>query len=210
MFLIKFRAKKIMTPQVRIECNHYQSSLFFFHHRWPIANSRSIQAILRKFGLDRPRFFARILEMVGAQTWEEQRKYRVGKLAACLHEALVAPDGGRRVSLTGSLVRWSNLRTTRSKEAFRIIALALCQHESFENDTRGVRFWTKKTVEEAVRLVVKRHKICPPTGPGFDWDAWFKDQSKVIHKLCRSAARNRLATMDELQTLPVDQEDRFN
>ena len=137
-----------MTPQVRIECNHYQSSLFFFHHRWPIANSRSIQAILRKFGLDRPRFFARILEMVGAQTWEEQRKYRVGKLAACLHEALVAPDGGRRVSLTGSLVRWSNLRTTRSKEAFRIIALASCQHESFENDTRGVRFWTKKQLKK--------------------------------------------------------------
>lgn len=148
--------------------------------------------------------------MIGSQTWEEQRKSRVRKLAACLHEALVAPDGGRRVSLTGSLVQWSNLRTTRSKEAFRIIAQASYQHESFENDTRGVRFWTKKTVEEAVRLVVKRRKICPPTGPGFAWDAWFKDQSRVIHKLCRRAARNRLATMDELQTLPFGQEDRFN
>lgn len=148
--------------------------------------------------------------MVGAQTWEEQRKWRVGKLAACLHQALVAADGGRRIALTGSLVGWSNLRTRSSKEAFRIIAQASCELQSFENDTRGARFWTKKTVEEAVRLVVKKNKICPPTGPGFDWDTWFKDQSKVIHQLCRRAARNRLATMDELQTVPFDQEDRFN
>ena len=104
----------------------------------------------------------------------------------------------------------SNLRARSSKEAFRIIAQASCELQSFENDTRGARFWTKKTVEEAVRLVVKKNKICPPTGPGFDWDTWFKDQSKVIHQLCRRAARNRLATMDELQTVPFDQEDRFN
>ena len=149
--------------------------------------------------------------MPEGQRWREQRAIRVNKLANSLYEALVAPDGGRRISLTGSLVGWSSLRTTRSKEAFRVIVQAsFPEGESFlQNDVRGRRFWTKKTVEEAIRLVVKREKLCPPTGPGFEWNAWFKDQSSLVHKLCQRAARNRLGSMDELQTVPYEAEDRF-
>ena len=149
--------------------------------------------------------------MPEGQRWREQRAIRVKRLANSLYDALVAPDGGRRISLTGSLVGWSSLRTTRSKEAFRVIVQASFPEEQpfFENDVRGRRFWTKKTVEEAVRLLVKREKLCPPTGPGFDWNAWFKDQSSVIHNLCQRAARNRLGSMDELQTMPYEEEDSF-
>ena len=49
-----------------------------------------------------------------AQMWKDERSYRVRRLADSLHEALVAPDGGRRISLTGSLVGWTNLRSHES------------------------------------------------------------------------------------------------
>ena len=76
------------------------------------------------------------------------------------------PDGGRRISLTGSLVGWSSLRTTRPKEAFQVIVQAsfLEGGPVLQNDVvRGLRFWTKKTVQEAIRLLVKRNKLRPPT-----------------------------------------------
>ena len=147
-----------------------------------------------------------------AQTWKDQRSYRVRRLADSLHEALVAPDGGRRISLTGSLVGWTNLRSHESKNFFGIImkaSLGEVAENDNHNPNRERRFWTKRTVEEAVRLLAKRHKICPPTGPGFEWNEWFKAQSESIHNLCQRASRNRLG-MDELQTVPLDSEDRLH
>lgn len=139
--------------------------------------------------------------------WKDQRTLRVNRLADTLHEALVAPDGGQRISLTGSLVGWTNLRSYESKQTFQIIVQASLG-EIPENDlNRERRFWTKRTVEEAIRLLVRRNKICPPTGPGFEWNEWFKDQSALIHNLCQRASRNRLG-MDELQTVPFDTEER--
>lgn len=92
--------------------------------------------------------------MPEGQRWREQRAIRVNKLANSLYEALVAPDGGRRISLTGSLVGWSSLRTTRSKEAFRVIVQAsFPEGESFlQNDVRGRRFWTKKLLRKQFAL----------------------------------------------------------
>ena len=52
--------------------------------------------------------------------------------------------------------------------------------------------------------------MCPPTGPGFEWNAWFKDQSSLVHKLCQRAARNRLGSMDELQMVPFEEEDQIS
>ena len=89
--------------------------------------------------------------MPEGQRWREQRAIRVERLADSLHDALVAPDGGRRISLTGSLVGWSSLRTTRSKEAFRVIVQAsfLEGDPVLQNDVvRGRRFWTKKLLRK--------------------------------------------------------------
>ena len=52
-----------------------------------------------------------------------QRSLKVNRLADTLHEALVAPDG-QRISLTGSLVGWTNLRSYESKKTFQIIVQA--------------------------------------------------------------------------------------
>ena len=172
-----------------------------------------IEAFLRQFGLRPPHICTYSSIMPEGQRWREQRAIRVERLADSLHHALVAPDGGRRISLTGSLVGWSSLRTTRSKEAFRVIVQAsfLEGDHVLQNDVvRGRRFWTKKTVEEAIRRLVKRNKLCPPTGPGFEWNAWFKDQSSLVHKLCQRASRNRLGSMDELQTVPFEEEDQIS
>lgn len=145
--------------------------------------------------------------MAGAQKWKDQRSLRVKRLADSLHEALIAPDGGQRVSLTGSLVRWTNLRSHESKKTFQIIVQASLGEIQENDKNRERRFWTKRTVEEAIRVLVKRDKICPPTGPGFEWNEWFKAQSELIHDLCQRASRNRLG-MDELQTVPFDPEER--
>ena len=141
-------------------------------------------------------------------SWKDRRARKVGKLVTALEQALVFPDGGRRIALTGSLVGCTNLRSNKSKEIFRIIVRASLSETLGINDyDKRERFWTKKTVEEAIRTMVKRNNINPPTGPGFEWATWFKEQSSVIHNLCQRASRNRLGSMDELETLPFHPQD---
>jgi len=134
-----------------------------------------------------------------------QRSLKVNRLADTLHEALVAPDG-QRISLTGSLVGWTNLRSYESKKNFSDYRSGIFGGNSRKDLNRERRFWTKRNVKEAIRLLVRRNKICAPTGAGFEWNG-FKAQSALIHNLCQRASRNRLG-MDELQTVPFDSEER--
>ena len=142
-------------------------------------------------------------------SWKDRRARKVQKLVTTLEQALVLPDGGRRIALTGSLVGCTNLRSNKSKEIFRVIVRASCSDEMLgPNDyDKRERFWTKKTVEEAIRIMVTRNNLNPPTGPGFEWSTWFKEQSSLVHNLCQRASRNRLGSMDELETLPFQQQD---
>ena len=140
------------------------------------------------------------------QWYDDQRTRRVEALSFQLWKALIEPDQGQHVTLTGSLMAATNLRSKKSKEQFAVIARA-SSDEFEENDLpTDRRFWTKRTVEDAVRELVRKHDLHPPMVKGFDWGTWFKEQSSLIHNLAKRARRNRLS-MDALQTLPYDTED---
>lgn len=96
-------------------------------------------------------------------SWKDRRARKVQKLVTTLEQALVLPDGGRRIALTGSLVGCTNLRSNKSKEIFRVIVRASSSDEMLgPNDyDKRERFWTKKTVEEAIRIMVTRNNLNP-------------------------------------------------
>ncbi len=140
------------------------------------------------------------------QWYDDQRAKRVEALSYQLWKALIEPDQGQHVTLTGSLMAATSLRSKKSKEQFAVIARASSDEFEENDQPRDRRFWTKRTVEDAIRELVRKHDLHPPMVKGFDWGTWFKDQSSIIHSLAKRAQRNRLS-MDALQTLPYDPED---
>ena len=129
--------------------------------------------------------------------FQEQHARRVGALADRLHEALVLPDGGEYLATTGSLLGSSNLRTEKSKQAFRIILQASSDCCS---DDANARFWTKRTLKDALRSMVQRHNLSMPQLCGFTFESWFDQQTSTIHALCKRAHRNFKGPMDSMET----------
>ena len=63
-----------------------------------------------------------------------QRAKRVAALSFQLWKALIEPDGGHHVTLTGSIVSSTTLRSKKSKEQFALIAKAATFEDDLEND----------------------------------------------------------------------------
>ena len=138
----------------------------------------------------------------------QQREERVRRLAAKLHEALIAPDGGLYLAKTGSLLRAHNLRTKSTRKAFAVILESATSRKPI-NDLCRDRFWTHRVVLNALKRMVKEHNVEIPQLPGFVMQTWFKEQAKVIHSLAQKAHRNAKTAMGDADpTMPYNVEDR--
>lgn len=143
----------------------------------------------------------------------QQHSERVSVLAAKLYEGLISGDEGAYVAKTGSLLRSKTLRSRETRKAFAVIVQAAvgspCEEE--QNDRKEKRFWSKRVVLDALKLMVKDRQLQVPQLPGFQWPEWFKEQSGLVHKLAKKASRNtrifRSKSMAEEDTQPYDQED---
>ena len=138
--------------------------------------------------------------------WVQQRRDRGERVAECLYTALIKDDGGAHLARTGSLLSCRNLRTNRNKAIFRIILMAERDH-GLKDNVAGKRFWTKRLLQDSVRLLIHKYKLEVPQVPGFTWRAWFKEQGSLLHGLTKKAKRNSGNTMDGLQTLPFNAEE---
>ena len=135
----------------------------------------------------------------------EQREFRAEKLKVQLYEALVKEDGGLFLARTGSLIRGSTLRRD-NRGRFRTII------QTFQ-ESDGQRFWTKRLVSDSLKSMVKDYKLQLPILPGFDFDAWLKTQTDLIHGLSKKARRNskrpsKSTSMDGQPTMPYNVENR--
>ena len=143
----------------------------------------------------------------------QQHSERVSVLAGKLYDALISGDQGAYVAKTGSLLRSRTLRSKETRKAFAVIVEAAVGSpvQNEENDRKEKRFWSKRVVLDALKLMVKDRQLQVPQLPGFQWPEWFKDQSGLIHKLAKKASRNtrscRSKSMAEDDTQPYDQED---
>ena len=142
----------------------------------------------------------------------EQRKCRVQILADKLYEGLIAGDGGAYLAKTGSLLRSNTLKAKETKKAFGIILEASKQEELPPNDNGDRRFWSKRIVHDALRMMMKNHGLQLPQLPGFQWSEWFKSQTALVHDLAKRANRNQryykpMASSDDMDTLPYNVED---
>lgn len=136
--------------------------------------------------------------------YASQKEKRVALVAQALYYELVAPDYGRWLAKTGSILERSCLRSKVNKAAFqKIIAAAMNDGD----DCEGRRFWTKAMVSSAIERMVYDYGLNIPMLPGFEWSAWLKEQTAQIHTLCKRAQRNSKGVMDNLQTLPMDVEE---
>ena len=144
----------------------------------------------------------------------QQQRDRVAILATKLYEGLVAGDNGAYLAKTGSLLRSNTLKSKETKKAFGIIVTASHRDPSWDNDQSERRFWSKKTVSEALRLMVKQKELQVPQLPGFSWSNWFKTQGDLVHGLAKKANRNQrykpMSSADNLETLPYNPEDCVN
>ena len=135
----------------------------------------------------------------------EQREFRAEKLKVQLYEALVKEDGGLFLARTGSLIKGSTLRRRENRGIFKTII------ETFQ-ESDGQRFWTKRLVSDSLKSMVRDYKLQLPVLPGFDFDAWLKKQTDLIHGLSKKAQRNSKrpsssTSMDGQPTMPYDVED---
>jgi hypothetical protein len=140
----------------------------------------------------------------------QQRVERTETLKHKLWEALIKDDGGVYLAQTGSLLRGRNLRRKENKQIFRTILSAFPVPE---NETS--RFWTKRLLSDSIRALVRDYKLTLPVLPGFNFEDWLKDQAFLFQSLAKKARRNsgppsssRSLSMDNVQTLPYNPEDR--
>lgn len=139
----------------------------------------------------------------------QQREELVERLAAKLHEALIAPDEGLYLAKTGSLLRAENLRTKSTRKAFAVILGAAPPKPYNDVGPSRDRFWTQRVVFNALKRMIKDNNVEIPQLPGFVMQTWFKEQAKVIHSLAQKANRNAKTAMgDGDPTLPYNPEDR--
>lgn len=139
----------------------------------------------------------------------QQREERVERLAAKLHEALIAPDEGLYLAKTGSLLRAENLRTKSTRKAFAVILGAAPPKPYNDVGPSRDRFWTQRVVFNALKRMIKDNNVEIPQLPGFVMQTWFKEQAKVIHSLAQKANRNAKTAMGDADpTLPYNPEDR--
>jgi len=137
----------------------------------------------------------------------EQRESRAEKLKVQLYEALVKEDEGLFLARTGSLIKGSNLRRRDNRGRFKTIIQTFRESE-------GQRFWTKRLVSDSLKSMVRDYKLQLPILPGFDFDAWLKTQTDLIHGLSKKARRNSkrpsssTSMGDGQPTIPYNVEDR--
>ena len=78
------------------------------------------------------------------------------RLAAKLHEALIAPDEGLYLAKTGSLLRAENLRTKSTRKAFAVILGAAPPKPYNDVGPSRDRFWTQRVVFQCLEANDKR------------------------------------------------------
>lgn len=141
------------------------------------------------------------LMAMSAGHFQEQHARRVRALADRLHQALVLPDGGQYLASTGSLLESRSLRTMKNKQLFRIIVQA--SSDCCGPDDLNARFWTKRTLKDALRCMVQWHSLSMPQLCGFTYEGWLEQQTSLLQELCKRANRNFRSmpqSMDDVET----------
>ena len=127
---------------------------------------------------------------MSASRFQEQRAWRVNALANRLYQALVLPDGGSYLATTSSLLSSRNLRTSKNKEVFRVILQAAADCWDPDGNSINSRFWTKRTLRDALQCMVQMHNLSMPQLPGFSLNGWLDHQTSIVHDLRKRANRN--------------------
>ena len=143
-----------------------------------------------------------------------QRQQRVSLLKKKMFEALLEEDGGVFLAKTGSLLKGTSLRGKENRKKMAKII------ETFPvpiGEDCKARFWTKRLFKDALAgLLADYPQLELPRLPGFDQKTWLQDQAKLLQQLAKKARRNSghksrssWSSMDELQTLPYEAQDRL-
>ena len=137
-----------------------------------------------------------------SEIYSNQLEERAAIVAEKLYVALIAPDQGAWLAKTGSLLRGSNLRSRRNRQAFSIIMQAAPKASA---DTR---FWTKRVMSDAIAKLISNNNLEMPRLPGFVWASWLKEQSCLLHSLAKKANRNSkwMSAADTACTMPLFQD----
>ena len=113
-----------------------------------------------------------------------ERRAKIEKVSSLVYEYCVAPDPDR-VKNTGCITPSSSLRHKATRHALR-----------FAKDLGEGRFFTQALTRDVLRRLITRYEVHLPSTPGFDFEAWVRDQSATLHKLLKRA-RKSIATPEE-------------
>ena len=135
--------------------------------------------------------------ILGSRGMDRSKKIQV--LAESIYEGFIKDDGGEWLSRTGKIIATNNLRAHKTRKAFQIVRAAA--------DGAGEkRFWTKASLRDAVKKMMKDRRLQIPQTSGFSWPTWLKEQVSSLHELSQKARKNAWK-MDYLQTVPWNPED---
>ena len=120
-------------------------------------------------------------------------------IADKLWETLLAEDNGEDLSRTGSVTPYGGLKHKKVREAF-----SWCKHQDSN------RFFTRKAVCVAFRLLFQQHELKLPSIPGLSFRQWLEEEARRVAKICQRARKSTAMTVDPAaaETQPWGYEDR--
>ena len=133
-----------------------------------------------------------------------ERKAKIDMVCSLVYEYCVAPDLDR-VKKTGCITPSNSLRHRATRHALR-----------FAKDLGEGRFFTEALTRDVLRRLITRYTVELPSTPGFELEAWIRDQSSTLHKLLKRARKSvavvgiadsedeQCAAMDEQETQAWD------
>ena len=107
-----------------------------------------------------------------------ERKAKIEKVSSLVYQYCVAPDL-ERVKATGSILPTTSLRHRATRHALR-----------FAKDLGEGRFFTEALTRDVLRHLVTRHNVHLPSTPGFQFEAWVREQGSTLHKLLKRARKS--------------------